>query len=236
MIGGTPEFSADFRELLQVQLGNAKSKLGAKMEFLGATIFPADSNSDRTAEPSDSVGRKNKLVALVTEMSHAQTASVASMGKLAGRLRFAQTAVTGRIGSVALEPRYQFVAEAAGKRPRQVFGSRGRRANILQDLTPRLIRGDNGTESGDTSRFSRFDSSGDKIATLPAGTADAKLRELSEVANEKCIPELFATAATAHRLVLLVGNKAACAAPSIDACNLSVAFIRLRSLWLIAER
>ena len=46
----------------------------------------------------------------------------------------------------------------------------------------------------------------------------------------------FAIEATAHQLILFVGNKAACAAPTRVATNVGVALILLRSFWSKAAK
>ena len=107
MRDGPLEIPPQFSELLHFEQTKTKSEAGVTLEFFGITTFVADANPNEILELSISAWRKVKLVELVTETSRAGPAFLASILKLAGKLRCGWAAVMSRFGVVAPKPRFR---------------------------------------------------------------------------------------------------------------------------------
>ena len=80
-----------------------------------------------------------KLAQMIEELADHHAASVARLRKLAGRLRFTQTAVAGRFGRAALRPIYDLISICGGKLSQEFTTRLRRRVRVLPTITPRLI-------------------------------------------------------------------------------------------------
>ena len=118
-----------------------QSEAGAAIEFMGVTAHFPSSNPNDVAGLPLVAGRREKLGKIIDGFPRARSASVASMHKLAGKLRFAPTAALGRFASVVLKTLYHLLVGGGGKRPRRVLGSLGWRSTALRGDSPGLIWG-----------------------------------------------------------------------------------------------
>ena len=103
-----------------------------------AASFRED-GGDIVASLALSKAKIKKLVELAKEMASQDFASVAAPLKLAGKLRFAQTAILGMFGRAALEPIYELILKEAGAILRFVKAFLGRRAFVLPTIVARLV-------------------------------------------------------------------------------------------------
>ena len=80
-----------------------KSDAGTRIEFSGLTSTVASDKAGKTAEFLSSIGRIDRLVALLGQTGEAGTASVAHMREVAFKLSRAHAAIMGRFGKSAQE-------------------------------------------------------------------------------------------------------------------------------------
>ena len=98
-------------EALFVVLENYESEAGLFLEFLGTVASFRDDGGDARASLALPQAEIKKLVEFAGEMASQDFASVGAPQRLAGRLRFTQTAITGRFGRAALKPFYELIAK-----------------------------------------------------------------------------------------------------------------------------
>ena len=111
---------------LRVRLKRRKSGAGSRVEFLGKKVCFADASPNSSVGLPISAEGVRKLTVVLADMTRTGPASVASMQKLAGYLRFAQTAVMARFGQVALKPLFRFIAGKGRKLASRVSAACGR--------------------------------------------------------------------------------------------------------------
>ena len=92
----------------------AKSEFGARIEFLGVTadfrMIKEESEAQLSLPPERVRKTTQKMKAILKE----KEIFLAQMQKLVGKLNFAQTAVMGKVGRVALRPLYDLVMRGGG--------------------------------------------------------------------------------------------------------------------------
>ena len=98
-------------------LKNLKFEAGPFFGFPGFSASFRDDGGDVIASLALSENEIAKLVALVEEVARQDSASLAALQKLAGKLRLTQTAITGRFYRAALKPICELFAKEGGASP-----------------------------------------------------------------------------------------------------------------------
>ena len=112
-----------------------KSEAISLLEFLGPTFSFRDDGGDVIATLALSKEEIRKLADLARQLCFART----ELRKLAGKLRFAQTAVMGRLGRAAWRPSYEPFTEGGGSFPEEVKGRLRCWGFALPAVAPRLM-------------------------------------------------------------------------------------------------
>ena len=101
-----PRSCAKFNDEISILLKKDKSEVDAVLEFLGHALGFRGECGEVIASVSLPKDRIEKLVAFGGEIRGAFAASVATLRKLARKLRFAQAAAMGRFGRAAAKHIY----------------------------------------------------------------------------------------------------------------------------------
>ena len=175
-----------------------------------------------------------KLVEFAGDPAQQDSAALATIQKLAGKLAFTQTAIAGRIGRAALKPIFELIAKGSGATPRNVEDCLGRWSSVLPAVALRFILSLRQKEPVDSVRINSDAAGAGKLAGVSffsnnAGRRPAllisqtheKLQALAATSNKIYISELFPVIAAVsqprarlwrRRVILFVDDDAACAA------------------------
>ena len=115
-----------------------KSEADSNLDFSKLTISSRDEVKEVIASLALSKERIDRFIALARELRVAYRASLATLPKLAGQLRFAQTAVVGMFGRAAVQPVYELIARGGGGSSRVMGSCIPRRDGSLPNIAPRL--------------------------------------------------------------------------------------------------
>ena len=154
-----------------------------------------------------------KLVKMIEELSCQHSAALAHLQKLAGKLRFTQTAIMGRFGRAALRPVYELISKGGGTLSRSLRQCLRWWVRVLPTITPRLIV--SYVERGDSEPFRIYsDATGEgalasicfppqaasALPVLLKGSPSGELDALAASTNAIFIFELFAMVASVFQL------------------------------------
>ena len=106
---------ASFNEALLIVLKEKKPENGARLEPRGLVISFRNDGCPVIAGLSLAEEKIRKLAVMIEELANQHAASLARLRKLAGRLRFSQSAVMGRFGRAALRQLCDLFGTAGGK-------------------------------------------------------------------------------------------------------------------------
>ena len=114
------EAFTELTKALLVDLRTHKSEAGSLLEFLGlAASFRDDRGDEMACQALPETGIK-KLVEIAEDFAEQDSAALATLQQLAGKLPFTRTSIMGRFGRAALQPVYVLIARGGGAFPRNV--------------------------------------------------------------------------------------------------------------------
>ena len=154
-----------------------------------------------------------KLVEFAEEMAREDSASVATLQRRAGKLRFTRTAIMERFGRAALRPSYDLIANQGGVLLQRVKDCRRRRELALATVAPRLITSlrnaspagpvriySDATGAGRLASIGSFSREEGRRPVLQVVKGGQKLLASAATTKKIYIYELFAAIATVFRL------------------------------------
>ena len=244
------------RDELFAILKKSKSEAGPNLELLGLAIHFEEGYEDAIATLELAPTRIEKLIKMARELKGKNQVALAEIQKDAGKLRFAQTMITGRSGRAAMRPIYELIAKGSGNMPQDMKDCLFWRELAFPNLAPRLIRSpssqdttypiriySDATREGNLASITLFPTGSSRKPLLFASQADAELRRLASSTNKIYIYELYAAVAKVFatkgalkgtKLILSVDNEAACAALTKGAAKNRCALMLVYTLWYLA--
>ena len=233
--------STGLNDALFVGLRERKSDAGSPLEFLGLAASFRDHGGGAIAVLVLSETEIQRPVEFAEETFDQGSAPVATLRKLAGKLRLAQTAIMERFARAALQPAYDLIAKGGRTIPQSVRYRLRRQAFVLLAIAPRFITSPRTADAADPVRFysgatgagmlasiSLFSRDEESQPILLAAQADQTLRGVAASANKMYIHELLAVVATVRQrrdrvwrggVSLFLGSEAACAASTRGAAG-----------------
>ena len=188
-------------------LKDSKSEYGALIEFLGLAMSFRTDEGPILASLSLWQEKILKLVRMIEKLSCQHSAALAHLQKLAGRLCFTQTAITGRSGRAALRPIYELISRGGGALSRGLKQCLRWWVRVPPTIMPHLIMSYREKEDSEPFRI-YSDATGEgtlasicfspqTASTFPAlltGSSSEELNALTASTNAIFIFELFAMA------------------------------------------
>ena len=132
--------SAALNQILGFELKAEKSEYGPRIEFLGVTVEFKMIRGECEAQLSLPQKRVRNMMEEIKAILDEKEAFSAQMQKLVGKLNFAQAAVMGRVGRVALRPLYDLVMRGGGKLDKIARWALDWRIRLLPALAPRVVK------------------------------------------------------------------------------------------------
>ena len=219
-------------QILGFELKVEKSEFGTRIEFLGVTVDFRMIKEECEAQLSLSHERVQKMVHEIKAILQEKEIFLAQMQKLVGKLNFAQTAVMGKVGRVALRPLYDLVMRGGGKLDNRTRWALNWWIRLLPAMSPRIVKpvgseadvriySDACTTGGGMAAIALFSRpAGEFMVQLKGKAEDLLISSLAET-NEIFGLELFAMVSAVmalgeqlrgKRMILFLDNNAAAGA------------------------
>ena len=177
-----------------MDLKKRESEASSFLEFLGLSASFRGDGGDAIAILALPETEIRRLVESVRDMSQQDSASLAALQKLAGKVRFAQRAIIGGIGRAALNSFYELLAKKGGALPRSVKDCLRSQELALPAIAPRLLVSLRCTNPADPLRLYSDATEAGKLASASAFSCDEGRRPVLLVA--KAAQKLEGAAAT----------------------------------------